>query len=84
MVFDNEGERYDVHGKAGKLKIKGLQIQRSDTPMIVRKLLKENDGIFYYRLVKKEELIILLNHFIMMNGIHYNLGKKEHQKLLMV
>lgn len=40
MVFDNEGERYDVHGKAGKLKIKGLQIQRSDTPMIVRKLLK--------------------------------------------
>ena len=40
MVFDNEGERYDNHGKAGKLKIKGLQIQRSDTPMLVRKLLK--------------------------------------------
>lgn len=40
MVYDNEGHRYDKDGKEGKLKIKGLQIQRSDTPMVVRTLLK--------------------------------------------
>ena len=40
MVFDKDGFRMDTHGE-GKLKIMGLQVQRSDTPMIVRKLLKK-------------------------------------------
>ena len=62
MVFDNEGERYDVHGKAGKLKIKGLQIQRSDTPMIVRKLLKKMMESLL-SVGKKEELIDIIKSF---------------------
>lgn len=41
LVYDDEGTRYDVHGKEGKLKIKGLQIQRSDTPKLIRDLLKD-------------------------------------------
>lgn len=40
MVYDDEGTRKDVHGKPGKMKIKGLQTQRADTPMVVRNLLK--------------------------------------------
>lgn len=41
MVYDKDGFRQDTHGKPGKLKIMGLQIQRSDTSKPVRLLLKK-------------------------------------------
>lgn len=41
LVYDNEGDREDVDGKAGKLKITGLDIRRSDTPRFVQDFLRE-------------------------------------------
>ena len=41
MVVDNEGERKDVDGKPGKLKAMGLDLRRSDTPVIVQEFLKD-------------------------------------------
>ncbi len=41
MVADNEGQRCDVDGKAGKLKAMGLDLKRSDTPAIVQDFLKD-------------------------------------------
>ena len=32
LMYDKEGERLDVNGKPGKLKIMGLDLKRSDTP----------------------------------------------------
>ena len=41
MVFDKDGFREDVDGKPGKLKIMGIQTQRSDLAKPVRAVLKE-------------------------------------------
>jgi len=40
MVYDNEGTRYDVDGKLGKVKAMGLDLKRSDTPIVVQGFLK--------------------------------------------
>jgi hypothetical protein len=41
LVIDLEGERKDVDGKAGYLKAMGLDLKRSDTPVIVQDFLKD-------------------------------------------
>jgi hypothetical protein len=41
LVIDNEGKRYDVDGKPGKLKAMGLETKRSDTPAFVQDFLEE-------------------------------------------
>jgi len=41
MVYDNEGNRYDVDGKPGKVKAMGLDLKRSDTPIVVQDFLKD-------------------------------------------
>jgi len=40
MMVDKDGIRYDVDGKPGKVKAMGLDLRRSDTPVIVQKFLK--------------------------------------------
>ena len=41
MVYDNEGDRYDVDDKPGKIKAMGLDLKRSDTPAVVQDFLKD-------------------------------------------
>jgi len=41
MVVDNEGQRCDVDGKPGKMKAMGLDLKRSDTPVIIQNFLKD-------------------------------------------
>jgi DNA polymerase elongation subunit (family B) len=41
LVFDNEGKREDVEGKAGYIKAMGLDLKRSDTPVWMQDFLKE-------------------------------------------
>lgn len=41
LVIDKDGYRQDVDGKPGKMKIMGIQVARSDTPKLVRDLLKK-------------------------------------------
>jgi hypothetical protein len=38
-IFDKEGKRLDTNGSAGKMKIMGLEIKRSDTPKVVQDFL---------------------------------------------
>ncbi len=39
LVYDSEGKRTDVDGKPGKIKAMGLDLKRSDTPVIIQKFL---------------------------------------------
>lgn len=39
MIYDKEGKRVDVHGKAGEIKAMGLDLKRSDTPKFVQDFL---------------------------------------------
>ena len=41
MVIDDEGNRKDLDGKPGKLKAMGLDLKRSDTPVVVQDFLKD-------------------------------------------
>ena len=41
LVFDNEGKREDVDGKAGYIKAMGLDLKRSDTPPWMQDFLKD-------------------------------------------
>ena len=41
LVFDNEGKREDVEGKAGYIKAMGLDLKRSDTPVWMQDFLKD-------------------------------------------
>lgn len=41
LVIDNEGKRCDVDGKPGYLKAMGLDLKRSDTPVVVQDFLSE-------------------------------------------
>jgi hypothetical protein len=41
LVFDNEGKREDVDGKAGYIKAMGLDLKRSDTPAWMQDFLKD-------------------------------------------
>jgi DNA polymerase elongation subunit (family B) len=65
LVYDDEGIRRDVGGSPGKLKAMGLDLRRSDTPVIVQDFLKkilmevlelhsENDVIETIREFKKD------------------------------
>ena len=38
-IFDLEGKRLDVEGKQGKIKAMGLDLKRSDTPIVIQKFL---------------------------------------------
>jgi len=38
-IFDLEGKRLDVEGKQGKIKAMGLDLKRSDTPVVIQKFL---------------------------------------------
>lgn len=41
LMYDKEGNRYDIDGKDGKLKAMGLDLRRSDTPKYIQNFLKE-------------------------------------------
>jgi hypothetical protein len=41
LIYDKEGKRKDVNGKAGEIKAMGLDLKRSDTPKIVQDFLSE-------------------------------------------
>jgi len=41
LVYDQEGVRKDVDGKAGKVKAMGLDLRRSDTPVFMQEFLSE-------------------------------------------
>ena len=41
MVIDNEGKRYDVNGKNGKIKAMGIETKRSDTPKFIQEFLED-------------------------------------------
>ena len=41
LVYDLEGNRQDVDGKAGKIKPMGLDLKRSDTPVVIQDFLSE-------------------------------------------
>jgi len=41
MVYDQEGKRLDIEGKPGKVKAMGLDLKRSDTPVVIQNFLKE-------------------------------------------
>jgi len=38
-IYDDEGKRLDVEGKQGKIKAMGLDLKRSDTPVVIQKFL---------------------------------------------
>ena len=40
-VYDKEGKRVDVNGKTGSIKAMGLDLKRSDTPVVIQDFLKE-------------------------------------------
>ena len=40
-VYDKEGKRLDREGKSGKIKAMGLDLKRSDTPVVIQDFLKE-------------------------------------------
>lgn len=62
MMIDKDGWRLDTHGKPGKIKIMGIQTQRSDTPLVVRKLLKD---MLFKLLVDgtKDDMLSILKEF---------------------
>jgi DNA polymerase elongation subunit (family B) len=39
LVYDKEGKRQDVEGKPGKIKAMGLDLKRSDTPVVIQDFL---------------------------------------------
>jgi DNA polymerase elongation subunit (family B) len=39
LVIDNEGQRLDVNGKLGKMKAMGLDLKRSDTPLVMQEFM---------------------------------------------
>jgi DNA polymerase elongation subunit (family B) len=41
LMFDKDGIRLDINGKAGKIKAMGLDLRRSDTPKFVQEFLSE-------------------------------------------
>jgi DNA polymerase elongation subunit (family B) len=41
LMYDKEGERYDIDGKPGKLKVMGLDLKRSDTPQYMQDFLED-------------------------------------------
>ena len=41
LIYDKEGKRKDVAGKAGEVKAMGLDLKRSDTPKVVQDFLSE-------------------------------------------
>ncbi len=41
IYYDKEGRRYDVDGKAGKVKAMGLDLKRSDTPKVIQDFLAD-------------------------------------------
>lgn len=41
LIFDKEGTRKDINGKAGEIKAMGLDLKRSDTPKVVQDFLYE-------------------------------------------
>jgi DNA polymerase elongation subunit (family B) len=41
LFYDKDGKRYDVNGRAGKVKAMGLDLKRSDTPKIIQDFLSD-------------------------------------------
>lgn len=41
LIYDKEGKRKDINGKAGEIKAMGLDLKRSDTPKIVQDFLSD-------------------------------------------
>lgn len=41
LVYDDEGKRRDVEGKPGKIKAMGLDLKRSDTPVVIQDFLTQ-------------------------------------------
>jgi len=41
MVYDSEGKRLDLEGKPGKIKAMGLDLKRSDTPVVIQNFLSD-------------------------------------------
>jgi len=41
LIYDKEGNRLDINGKPGKLKVMGLDLKRADTPKYMQKFLEK-------------------------------------------
>jgi DNA polymerase elongation subunit (family B) len=41
LFYDKDGKRYDVNGRAGKVKAMGLDLKRSDTPKVIQDFLSD-------------------------------------------
>lgn len=41
MYYDKEGKRVDTHGEPGKVKAMGLDLKRSDTPVVIQNFLSD-------------------------------------------
>lgn len=41
LYYDKEGKRSDTEGKPGKIKVMGLDLKRSDTPVVIQDFLSE-------------------------------------------
>jgi DNA polymerase elongation subunit (family B) len=41
LMYDKDGQRYDVDGEPGKLKVMGLDLKRSDTPQFMQDFLED-------------------------------------------
>jgi DNA polymerase elongation subunit (family B) len=41
LIYDLEGNRQDVYGKPGKIKAMGLDLKRSDTPVVIQDFLSQ-------------------------------------------
>jgi len=56
LVVDNEGKRMDVDGKSGKIKPMGLDLKRSDTPVVIQDFLSAVLGMVLEGYEKEEVL----------------------------
>jgi len=62
IAIDIDGQRQDIEGSAGKLKVTGLELRRSDTPKLVQDFLSEilSDVL---HLESEENIIQKINNF---------------------
>jgi DNA polymerase elongation subunit (family B) len=60
LVYDDEGTRVDTPTSKGKLKVMGLEIKRSDTPVYMQEFLKEILSATLYGATEKEVVTRIL------------------------
>jgi DNA polymerase elongation subunit (family B) len=62
LYYDKEGKRTDIDGKSGKIKVMGLDLKRSDTPVVIQDFLSEVLEMVL-RGAKKEEVLEYITDF---------------------